>query len=325
MDNEEVAAKARPEIMADLRVGIEEPGVDGGVLVHGDRAAGLRRVPATETLRGHEDRLQRIAPSIRRKLALLDARLETAARGHDPHLDETHRFGLRAVALRVLQPRAERRALDRAGVKDAAVAPRVGVLEGPLGDVGDALDVPMRMHRPGRARHEAIVVEHPQISDPHVGLVPVPIEAEVPVRAEPAAFGVEQRSTRSQQHAHEPPRAFSISAAAHSTNRSARFTASSTSATFAFRASYSTKFFFCKRALNWRARVSNSPAPRPATRRSSAAAKWLGSVERSPASATVTASAALMAASIAQSIAASARPAAAPARDSSTNCRAFLR
>src|SRR2546425_1300218 len=114
MDNEQVAAKARPEIVADLLVGIEEPGVDGGVLVHGDRAARLRRVPATEALRRHEDRLQRIAPSLGGELALLDARLEAAARGPDPHLDETHRLGLRAVALRVLHPRAERRALDRA-------------------------------------------------------------------------------------------------------------------------------------------------------------------------------------------------------------------
>src|SRR6266550_1053881 len=202
MDNEQVGAKARPEIMAGLLAGIEEPGVDGGVLVHGDRVARLRRVPATEALRGHEDRLQRIAPSIRGELALLDARLETEPRGHDPHLDETHRLGLRAVALRVLHPRAERRALDRAGVKDPAVAPRVGVLEGPLDDVGDALDVPMRMHRPGRTRHEAIVVEHPKISEPHVCLVPVLIEAEVPVRAEPAAFGVEHRRTPTKDDRH---------------------------------------------------------------------------------------------------------------------------
>src|SRR2546429_10020508 len=114
MDNEQVAPKARAENMADVLLGIEEPGVDGGVLVHGDRVARLRRVPATEALRGHEDRLQRIAPSIRGELALLDARLETEPRGHDPHLDETHRLGLRGVALRVLPPRAERRALDRA-------------------------------------------------------------------------------------------------------------------------------------------------------------------------------------------------------------------
>src|SRR5438477_675180 len=191
MDNKQVAAKARAEIMADLLAGIEEPGENGGVLVHADRVARPRCVLATEARRGHEDRLQPTAPSIRRELALLDARLETAPRGHDPHLDETHRLGLRTVALRVLHPRAERRALDRAGVKDAAVAPRVGVLEGPLGDVGDPLDIPMRMHRPGRTRHEAIIVEDPKISYPHVRLIPVLIEAEVPVRAEPAAFGVE--------------------------------------------------------------------------------------------------------------------------------------
>src|SRR5438105_6003496 len=134
MDNEQVAPKARAENMADVLLGIEEPGVDGGVLVHGDRVARLRRVSATEVLRGHEDRLQRIAPSIRGELALFDARLETAPRGHDPHLDETHRLGLRTVSLRVLHPRAERRALARSGLKDPAVVPRAALLESPLGD-----------------------------------------------------------------------------------------------------------------------------------------------------------------------------------------------
>src|SRR5207302_5856007 len=124
--------------------------------VHGDRAARPRRVPATEALRGHEDRLQRIAPSIRGELALLDARLEAATRRHDPHLDEAHRLGLGAVALGMLHARAERRALHRTRWKDAAVAARVSVLEGSLRDVGDALDVAMRVHRPGGAGDQAI-------------------------------------------------------------------------------------------------------------------------------------------------------------------------
>jgi hypothetical protein len=60
----------------------------------------------------------------------------------------------------------------------------------------------MRVHRPGSSRHETIVVEDAEIADPHVGLIPVLIEAEVPIRAEPSAFGVEQRRTRSEDDGH---------------------------------------------------------------------------------------------------------------------------
>src|SRR5258705_10914038 len=46
------------------------------------------------------------------------------------------------------------------------------------------------MHRPHRTRNERVVVEHAQVAEPHVLGVLAVVEAEVPVRAEPATFGV---------------------------------------------------------------------------------------------------------------------------------------
>src|SRR5438094_5094254 len=129
MDHEEVAAETLPELVAETLLCVEQPGVDGRVLVDGHRVVGVGRADAAEALRGHEDRPECVSPGVRGELALLDARLEAATRRHDPHLDETHRLGLRAVPLRVLHPRPQGRSLDRAGMEDAAVATRVGVLE----------------------------------------------------------------------------------------------------------------------------------------------------------------------------------------------------
>ena len=50
------------------------------------------------------------------------------------------------------------------------------MLEGPLDDVGDALDVPVRMERPYGARLQAVVVEDPQRPEPHLLRVAVVIE-----------------------------------------------------------------------------------------------------------------------------------------------------
>src|SRR6202022_4340297 len=97
--------------------------------------------------------------------------------------------------------------LNGARVKDAAVAARVGMFERALCDVCDSLDVPVRMHGPGRSRNESIVVEDAQIADNWVGLVQVLIEAEMPVGAEPSAFGVEQRRARSENDGHRAARA----------------------------------------------------------------------------------------------------------------------
>jgi hypothetical protein len=67
----------------------------------------------------------------------------------------------------------------------------VGVLEQALGDVGDALDIAMRMHLPDGARDQPIIIEHPQVTEPGVLRVGLGVEAEMPVGAEPAAFDVE--------------------------------------------------------------------------------------------------------------------------------------
>jgi hypothetical protein len=93
----------------------------------------------------------------------------------------------------MLHPRSQRGPLQRPGRQDAAVATAVGVLEGPFGDVGDAFDVAMRMHRPGGAGDQAIIVEHAQIPEPGVLRVVVVVEAEMPIGREPAALDVMQR------------------------------------------------------------------------------------------------------------------------------------
>jgi len=72
------------------------------------------------------------------------------------------------------------------------------MFEGPLGDVGDPLDIPMGMHRPRRSRHEAVIVEDAQIAKPGVLRVLVIVEAEVPVGAEPAAFDMVERLPRTE-------------------------------------------------------------------------------------------------------------------------------
>ena len=114
-------------------------------------------------------------------------------RRDDPHLDEAHRLRLAVVALRVLHPRAERRALDGTRREDPAVAAAVGVLERPFGDVCDALDVAVWVHRPDGARDQAVVVEDAEVAEPRVRRVHVVVEAEVPVRAEPAPLDVMER------------------------------------------------------------------------------------------------------------------------------------
>src|SRR2546423_6071454 len=76
------------------------------------------------------------------------------------------------------------------------------MLERAFGDVGDALDVAVGMHRPGGAGNEAVVVKDAKVPDPHVLLVRVLIEAEVPVGAEPAALGMVERRARTQDDGH---------------------------------------------------------------------------------------------------------------------------
>ena len=123
---------------------------------------------------------------------MLDRGLETALAGDDPHLDEAHRLCLAVIAFRMLHARAEGCSLDRARWQDPAVAEAVGVFEAALGDVGDPLDVAVGMHRPDGTRHQAVVVEDAQVPEPCVLRIDVIVEAEMPVRTEPATLGVVQ-------------------------------------------------------------------------------------------------------------------------------------
>ena len=103
-------------------------------------------------------------------------------------MQELHRLGFGTVLFGMFGARAERHQLHTAGMKDAIVAEAVRVAEGPLPDVGDALDVGVRVHRPDRTRSEAIVIEHPQRSNPHLPRVAIAIEREMPAGDKPAAL-----------------------------------------------------------------------------------------------------------------------------------------
>ena len=89
------------------------------------------------------------------------------------------------VPLGVLGTRAEAHPLNAARLEDAVIAEAVRVLEVPGHDVGDPLDVAVRMHRPRGAGHERVVVENAERADTHVVRIVVPIEGEVPPRLEP--------------------------------------------------------------------------------------------------------------------------------------------
>jgi len=81
-------------------------------------------------------------------LPLGDLRLQTAAVGQDPHCRKLHLLRLGVIALRVLGTRADCHALHAAWFEDAAAPDVVRVLEMAGDDVGDALHVAMRLHRP---------------------------------------------------------------------------------------------------------------------------------------------------------------------------------
>src|SRR5712691_7034496 len=97
--------------------------------------------------------------------------------------------------------RPERHPLDPSGLEPAVLAEGVRVLERALDDVGDALDVGVRVHRPVGARDEAVVVEHPERPDAHLARVAVSVEGEVPSGGEPAALlGVDLGVATDLQH-----------------------------------------------------------------------------------------------------------------------------
>ena len=57
--------------------------------------------------------------------------------------------------------------------------------------VREPFDVPMRVHRPIRPRHQPVVVEHAQGSEPGPIGIAVPVEGEMPPGMEPAPVGLE--------------------------------------------------------------------------------------------------------------------------------------
>src|SRR5260221_9921827 len=158
--------------------GREARDVHRHVLRHGD--------PFAIGALGPQEAQQAIGPLGFGVLLLDDVGLETALPRQDPDLYELHLSGLRVIALRVLCAATQPHPLHTAGEEHAVVPEAVGVLELARDDVGDALDVAMRMHRPDRTRHERVVVEDPHRADTHMAWVVVLIEGEVPARFEPS-------------------------------------------------------------------------------------------------------------------------------------------
>jgi hypothetical protein len=93
--------------------------------------------------------------------ALLVARLETSAVGHDPDLQEVHGHLLRGVVLAVGHASARAHPLDFAGPDHRAVAHRVTMLELPVEHVRDDLHVTMRMRTKPPSRLDAVFIDHP--------------------------------------------------------------------------------------------------------------------------------------------------------------------
>ena len=120
-----------------------------------------------------------------------DGRRQSSLSRHDPHLDEPHRIGVGGVLLRVPGAGAKRHPLGgTSGQHDQfVVTPQVvGVLEQTLDHIGDALHVPVRMHRPGHAGDEPVVVEHAKRPELHPFGVEIVIERKVPPSVEPPAL-----------------------------------------------------------------------------------------------------------------------------------------
>src|SRR3989442_13109979 len=89
-------------------------------------------------------------------------------------------------------------------MEDAVVAEAVGMAKGALPDVGDALDVGVRVHRPDRARSQAIVVENPQRPNPHLSGIAIAIEGEVPADLQPAPVFLVELTVPARMHHRVP-------------------------------------------------------------------------------------------------------------------------
>src|SRR6266536_6214460 len=65
------------------------------------------------------------------------------------------------------------------------------MLEVPLNNIGQRLDVLVRVHRPIRTGHDPVIVEHPQRPDAHLIRIAVMVEREVPAGMEPPTVRLE--------------------------------------------------------------------------------------------------------------------------------------
>src|SRR2546422_930405 len=82
---------------------------------------------------------------------------------------------------------AEGHQLTPTRLEDSVIAQVVGVPEDALPDIGDPLDVCVRVHGPHRSRCEAVMIEHPERAHAHLFGIAVTIEGEMPAGLEPAA------------------------------------------------------------------------------------------------------------------------------------------
>src|SRR5205823_7709652 len=148
-----------------------------GVLVNSDRIACV----------GPDHFQQAVGSLLFGELPLLQPRRKTRRLGKDPELQELHWLRFGTVLFGMLGARAERHQLHTAGLKGAVVAKAVSVAERALPDIGDALDVGVRVHRPDRTRCQTIVIEHPQRPNPPLAWIAITIEREMPAGDKPAA------------------------------------------------------------------------------------------------------------------------------------------
>ena len=82
----------------------------------------------------------------------------------------------------------ERHDLGRTRLEVPVVAQGIGMEEVALDDVGERLDVLVRVERPLGAGHDPIIVEDSERTHAHLLGIAVAVEAEVPAGVEPAAL-----------------------------------------------------------------------------------------------------------------------------------------
>jgi hypothetical protein len=136
---------------------------------------------------------------------LLVARREPLFLGKHPDLQKPNRFGRRVVVLAVRHAGARAHPLDFARDDDRAVPHAVFVLERAAHHVGDDLHVSMGMGAEALATDHAIIVDHPERSEPKVLRVEVIRERKRMPAVEPTVVGVPPVFTSSHSHHRADP------------------------------------------------------------------------------------------------------------------------